>query len=267
MIRELLFALVCALASGSADARPALKATTRALLALTGAETPAWARSAAWKAVIDVWNKLIAFEKATNPMETTAQDIKQLQSSVDAAVAGLQAEGAKGAFGAPTIEVVKAILETQIQHIDRLRASCYEPMPLGYAKREALQARLPLLKKLHAAGKVDTWLYERALKGIENHLRDTGEDGGSYTKEIKKLSEAAMSEALFVQRAFDEYRLAAAADTEAWKALKTDAAPLFGSSGSKAIVAAPDIKGASPGSHQGRSRGTQGRRNSGRSPR
>jgi hypothetical protein len=235
MIRELLIALICALTTGPADAGPALHATTRALLAYAGAQAPAWASSPAWKAVLDLWNKLILFEKTTRSINTTDQAIKDLQAAVDRVVAGLEAEQARGVLGAPTVEATKAILDHQVRHLDRLRSSCYEPMPVGYAKKEALAARLPLLKRLHADGKVDPWLYARALEGIEADLLKAGEDGGRYTEELGTMSEVAMAEALFVQRAFDEHRLAAAVATEAWRSLKADVAPIFRKAGAEAI--------------------------------
>lgn len=243
MIREILFALICAMASGAADARPALKSTTRALLNLAGAERPAWATSPAWKAVIDIWNKLILFEKSTRGIDTSDAALKDLQAAVDDVIAGLKAEEAKGVLGAATVEATKAILDHQVWHLDRLRASCYEPMPVGYAKKEALQLRLPLLKRLHADGKVDPWLYARALEGIEADLLQAGEDGGHYTDELVKMSAAALSEALFVQRAFDEHRLAAAVRTEIWKTLRADVSPIFRKAGAESIRDAGTVEG------------------------
>jgi hypothetical protein len=224
------------------EARSADLARTTAVLAtLLQGEAPAWARSSAWQALLTLWQQLLDHEKAKGG-GTTEADLGVLKKKAGEVYEKLEAMVKVGKLPQATLDAAKAIIDHQLWHIDRLRASCYEPMPVGYFELETLQQRLPLLKKLRAGGKVDAWLYERAMKGLEDALYYEGMDAGNYAGRLKQMTDSAVPEALLTQRYFDEYRIATLVDTEEWQALRKKAEFLFKGAGAPELRKAEEVE-------------------------
>lgn len=207
-----------------AIADPTLRGTTEALARILVAADADWAASPEWKAVISFWDASEALD--AKGRSATREEVDALRADEARVLEGLERLRDGGKLPAATFGAAKAILDRQVWHINRQRATCYKPMHIGHRRVGDLERRIKILEQLREGGKVDAWLYERAMDG---YARDTDHrvPAADSRETIKELSAVALDHALVVQRLLDERRIARALGSPEWGAVRADLAPMF----------------------------------------
>jgi hypothetical protein len=201
--------------------------TTRLFAALVGAVEPAWVATPEWKAVRELWGKLVDLEARMNRGGGQTSELETLQAKKREVAAGLDKLVSSSQITMATAEATVSILDKQLVHLRRMQATCYRAVSLDYQRRNKLQTRLALLEKLREGGKVDAWLYEQACKGLAEEVGAGPSAEAKLEGEVKTLAQKAGAEALLVERLFDEYRSTALAGDAGWGSLAKKCAPLF----------------------------------------
>ncbi|MFH1529375.1 MAG: hypothetical protein ABIK09_01430 [Pseudomonadota bacterium] len=201
-----------------------VRGTSLALARLLVAQDVDWAATGAWKAVVEFWDASEVLDGTGRA--ASQEEIDKLRADADAVLGDLETLVAEGAIPAATVEAARTIIDRQVWHINRQRATCYKPMGIGHRRLNDLQRRVALLERLREGGKVDPWLYERAMEGLTRDMDTNVPDRGTR-KQLQELVPVAMEHALVVQRLLDERRLAVFLSSPEWRALRADLTPLF----------------------------------------
>ncbi len=208
-----------------AAADVSLRGTSLALAQLLVAEDTDWASTSEWKAVIAFWDASEILEEKGRA--ASQADIEALRADSEKILADLEVLAGKGGMPAATLGATRAIIDRQVWHINRQRATCYKPASIGHRRLNNLARRITLLEQLREGGKIDAWLYERAMDGFTVDTDPSVPDMDSR-KLIIERSKIAMEHALVVQRLLDERRLSRFLISPEWKAMRADLAPMFG---------------------------------------
>jgi len=204
--------------------------TSAALFSMLNLAQPAWVQLPEWKAVLSLWKDLDEHARGGRG-QTTVEEMQAFRERAKAVAADLDKAAASGKLSAQTAAAARNIIDQQVWHVNRMMSTCYRAVSLDHRRVENVTRRVELLKQLHDGGKVDDWLYERAMADMVNEISGQAAGDDKVQKEFTRLKGEAVAEALQVQRLFDEHRLATLADAAAWKELKKQFAPLLESKG------------------------------------
>jgi len=222
-------ALVSPDSAGTARAE-VFRRTSAALFSMLNLAQPAWVQTSEWKAVLALWKDLDEHARAKGG-DTTSEEMEAFRTRAKAVLADLDKAAAGGRLPERTVAAARTLVDQQVWHVNRMMATCYRAVSLDHRRVENVTRRVELLKQLREGGKVDDWLYERAMTGMVAEISGQAAGDEKVQKEFKRLKSDAVVEALQVQRLFDEHRLATLGDLAEWKAMKKEAAPLIDGKG------------------------------------
>ncbi len=219
---------------GAGTSRAAeFRRTTSALFSMLSLEEPAWVRIPEWKAVLALWKDLDSHARKDGG-NTTTEQMETFRNRAKTVGAELDKAASEGRLPKDTVAAAKSIVDNQVWHINRMLSTCYRAVSLDHRRVENVTRRVELLKQLHRGGKVDDWLYEKAMEGMVSEISGQAAGNDKVQAEFKRLKAEAMTEGLMVQRLFDEHRIALLADQAGWNAFRKEAAPLFEDKGIEA---------------------------------
>ena len=143
-----------------------------------------------WKAILAHWEVVSQLEWD----QKTSEELDKIHQETEKRLNALLRLVDKGLLSIGAFELIQADFK-QLQQVKPINVDCYSVISISTKIKglERLQARLPLLEKTIAEGKINEWTYQKVIRRLKDDLQtldNKDEESDKWYKGSRKLTDA-----------------------------------------------------------------------------